>query len=250
MRNILLIIIVFLSFQLFSQKRNKKASYFSDPERMHFVPGGNYVSDKDSMGKIISVNAFWMGELVTKNEYNNFINNIKENLQDSLFIIDYQILDSISGGPEAMRYYSYENILPELSDSSLWRSSQRNDQPILGVSFRQAQFYCAWLTKIENKELANRHIEGQVLFRLPSEEEWVYVQSLLKNGAYDKRSNARGRRRKSIGFLAFDHGITEWTISHTQGFRAVLCGKETGSIATENSSIYKSGFRAVSTYLR
>ncbi|MDA7803378.1 SUMF1/EgtB/PvdO family nonheme iron enzyme [Crocinitomix sp.] len=92
---------------------------------------------------------------------------------------------------EFLSYYKikdpeiYKTLLP---DTAVWRKSfsyndpyvkhyfrhpAYNEFPVLGISYHQAQLYCEWLTELYHQNPERDY--KKVIYRLPTEAEWIYV---------------------------------------------------------------------------
>lgn len=75
-----------------------------------------------------------------------------------------------------------------------FRHPAYQNYPVVGISYQQAKLYCAWLTELYNQN--PDRIFKQVIYRLPTEAEWVYAAKggnddavYPWNGQYMRASN-------------------------------------------------------------
>lgn len=147
----------------------KKSKAFMKEGNYAYIPAGSFTRYTDGgpgmeeTQKTISVNSFFMlkGEL-TNFDYLIFITNLEHQ------------------NPEL-----FQKMLP---DTTTWRAPLAYNEPyveyyfrhpayrnypVVGVSYGQAQAYCNWLT--ESYHQLPERIFKKVIFRLPTEDEWIYA---------------------------------------------------------------------------
>ena len=125
------------------------------------------------------------------------INSNFAKVKDNLFFSKYEtsnkeyreFLSSLKQGNEVEKYNQ------SLLDTSLWAMPDGlnkpytayyhshvayNNYPVVSVSYEQATNYCAWLTRQYNADATKAF--KKVVFRLPTEAEWMYAASGGKEG--------------------------------------------------------------------
>ena len=124
------------------------------PEQAHY---------HSAMGRVISVDSFFIDKYeVSNGRYLEFMKHVKKT--DSLLL--KQIL------PDTLCWrvkYAYQEPYVDY----YLRHPAYSNYPVVGVSFAQAQAYAKWRTEQYNAN-PEREFE-QVVFRLPTEEEWEWA---------------------------------------------------------------------------
>ncbi|MBD3338651.1 MAG: SUMF1/EgtB/PvdO family nonheme iron enzyme [Candidatus Lokiarchaeota archaeon] len=120
------------------------------PPNMVHVPGGSFIMGKT--GKKVTVNDFFMSIFpVTNREYRRFVD---------------------AGGYKNSEFWSKEGWKwkqkGKWNEPRHWNDEQFNQewQPVVGVSWYEAEAYCNWLTKFMN---------AKIPLRLPTEQEWEHA---------------------------------------------------------------------------
>ena len=151
------------------QKKNKE---FLKKSSYVFIPGGS-ASVPVIEGSPIPV-ASLMSQGFTVNDFMMAKGEVT-NLDYLEFLSYYKTRDS----------EKYKTILP---DTLVWRTPLAYNEPyveyyfrhpayqnypVVGVSYEQANLYCAWLTELYNQNPAR--VYKKVVYRLPTELEWIYA---------------------------------------------------------------------------
>lgn len=110
----------------------------------------------------------------TNKDYRLFLRDLKKNGKDSLYAAC--IYDSIKWTTQ----FPFAYMKP-LAENYHWHPAYDN-YPIVNISHKAAKEYCKWLT-VEYNKLKKKEFT-KVLFRLPTEKEWVIACAPLVNNNY------------------------------------------------------------------
>lgn len=126
-----------------------------------FVPSGSFVLNRSDGNKTvsmdISIDAFWMRETeVTVTEYMEYV-------------------ESLENGVSKQAYEEAQADKSKAPFEGYYTSKEYEKYPMVGVTVKQAEEYCLWVTKKENEKLAKKGKAPVYNYRLPSEMEWVYA---------------------------------------------------------------------------
>lgn len=154
-----------------------------------FAMGATDLNDTTKPIHIVRISQdFYIGiGPVTNNDYRHFIN---------------------AGGYKKEDYWSNEGWAwreeNDISEPFDFDNSEFNgwEQPVVGVSFYEAEAYCNWLTEMLMQEQPDFWQEG-MLVRLPSEAQWEYAARGEKSRRYpwgpDEPTDDHGNFEKKIG---------------------------------------------------
>lgn len=158
--------------------KEKKIKQFTKSGFYTYIPGGTFTKNLDQTVEATTSET-------TQVQVNDFIMKTSE-----VSNLDYL---------EFMTYYKNrdpEKYLEIRLDTTVWRSSIADNEPmvdlyfrhpayrsypVVGVTYAQAKAYCAWLTELINAK-EDRAFK-KVLYRLPTEEEWIYAANGGRDGA-------------------------------------------------------------------
>ena len=141
------------------------------------IPGGKYIySQQEQDGAVVSVQDLYVAKYpVTNRHYRSFIGFLdgKPTVSGkSLSVKEYaQALQELarSGGEAVKGFDKYLKDEPDLTrrfntglDGD--RKFNKDDQPVVGVSWYGARAYCLWLSMLSGEE-----------YRLPTEQEWEWA---------------------------------------------------------------------------
>lgn len=252
-------IFIFSSFLSFSQIKK--------PKNMNFIPMGTIVMKSDTITKEVSINAFWMSEEITNKEYREFIKSLKDNPNDSIGVIDFDKFGKNKNKKEAIKIFSYREILENVIDTSVWNSDNKyrnyfNDKkfdnyPVVGVTYTNAVFYCCWKTKMENEKNKKENLPYTTIYRLPFEAEWEYVASKSSNEPTKEIAKAKSGVKNEFGVYNLNGNVSEWTLSTTLNGEKIIKGSSWKNIRKTDEKIQvktdfrdnATGFRIVKSYL-
>ena len=292
----------FIAIAIYSQVNGY---YSPDPVGMVYVPMGSfemkYINKGDTVKKTVSVQAFYMSQEVTNREYRAYVNDVLKHPADSLYWIDWskapkdKPIDYTTGS----RYkvgVSYADIAKDIIDTNIWQNEFDHNTvykdifkhyfsdpafdsyPVLGVSFKQATYYCIWKTTQVNN--SNKAAGKQIMndFRLPMEEEWMYVASQKQDGKTKANDNklkvivngrktsmdnpielfpAAGGKTNDWGLYHLSDNVSEWVYSKDPENMKTICGGSwkgnksfsERNLLDQNAKTNYTGFRIVQTYL-
>jgi formylglycine-generating enzyme required for sulfatase activity len=229
---LILISILFISYSpAYSQsaKRIEKT-----PRGMMFVPQGsfkmNVIENNDTLKVTVSVDAFWMSNEVTNFEYREYVSYANQHLNDKVCWVDLEktglnIPNTNKSRASYVKCVEYSEILGDIIDSAKWPyndyfyNTKYDNYPVVGVSQRQATFYCHWKTLIENSDLEKSGKPAVHDYRLPLEEEWAYVASqpqVKKVKSIDKNviNPTVSGNPNDWGLYNMTGNVSEWTASY------------------------------------
>jgi len=252
---------------------------------MAFVPAGSFqrktTLNSESRTVNTTVEAFWMSNEVTNVEYREFVNWVKKNPNQRLYQV--KLSREVISDPQkgTMKDTIIRKIIPievssiisELIDPQCLERANKeyknyftdpkyNDYPVVGVSFKMAEYYCLWKTTMENEKLKEQGLPNMHAYRIPLEAEWEYVaQQNIKSKATDastgKIQKVNEGTINEFGLMHLNDNVSEWVTSNKEETGLVRGGswKSGSSIAERiitdpNSKEPFVGFRIVQSYLQ
>ena len=269
-----LLILIGLSLILNLQAQNRKPKEIK-PKNMFFIPQGCYVNNFNKPNDTISIYAFWISNEVTNAEYKEFLNYAETHPNEKLSwvnlknpkLIQYKNLPPSSIDrkeyTESITYAEIFELLIDLTkqpSEDYFTNKKFSKYPVVGVSQKAASWYCAWKTELE----ARKHKEeGKPLYfsyRLPTESEWIYLSSKIKNITHhDNKTEILPSNKGDFKILGVRHlldNVSEWTSSSSGNNNSNLKVVKGGSwsdkqgiydkkLYTENTTKNDIGFRIV-----
>jgi len=283
--------------------------YTPDPVGMVFVPMGSfemkYINKTDTVKKIVSVQAFYMSQEITNREYRAYANDILKHPADSLCWIDWSKMPKNNlpmKNKDASMFrtgVSYSDVAKDIIDTNIWQNEFNNNKevkalyqhyfsdpafdsyPVLGVSYKQATYYCIWKTtqiNNSNKATGKQFVND---YRIPTEEEWMYVASQKQDGKTKANDNklkvtvnekktsldnpielfpAAGGKANDWGLYHLSDNVSEWVSNYssinTSNSKTICGGSWKGNksfsernLLDQNAKTNYTGFRIVQTYL-
>jgi formylglycine-generating enzyme required for sulfatase activity len=155
---------------------------------------------------------FWMSNEITNKEYREFVDYLRAHPDDSLCVessagIVYERLDiNFLSGQKKRTCFKHADILNNVIDTTVFEeenptianhfrhyfSDRKFDNyPVVGVSYINASLYCIWRNNMEKNKLS-----GNVVYRLPTQEEWSYVASFSRPEKIVLTKGVRGKKGK------------------------------------------------------
>lgn len=234
---------------------------------MCFVPNGTLVTKEDGTHREVPIDAFWMSELITNREYREFINALKTNPNDSIVIIDFQRYKETNDKELSTKHYSFQEVLVDVLDTSVWNANANyknyfadkkfDNYPVVGVSYNNAIFYCAWRTQMENEVNRKKGLPFAVANRLPNEAEWEYVAKIAPNVYTKEISKVKSGKKNKYGLHNLNADVSEWTSSLALNGDRIIKGSSWETDRQLNDRLVvksdfrdnATGFRMVKTYV-
>lgn len=190
---------------------NQKQFKETQPWGMVFIPMGSFVLKRTDGSKTkefnVSVDAFWMKETeVRVEEYLDYLESIKK---DST----RQVYEAALPNKDKVPFEDY------------FISKDYLKYPVVGISLKQVQDYCIWLTRVENQKLKNEGKPPVADYRIPTEIEWIYASfggvnpnEIKKPEISDlyeiKKGEFKKRDFNNWGLLSMFDNVSEWTNSY------------------------------------
>lgn len=223
-----------LSIAASAQPQNAKLA-------LKLVPRSSFVTNRDGQNIQVSIDAFYMSNEVTNKEYRAFVNDLKQNPNDTLFVMEWRLMQSGTNKP-AFSKYAYSELLKKAIDTTACENShsfsdpQFDDYPVVGVTRQYAMFYCAWLTQKEN-EIQKKTGKAFVMdYRLPSEFEWLAaIKDEHKGTSEPQYSKSESGTANNLGLFNLCGNVREWTLSKTPSGQGVVVGTSWNAPGETNS---------------
>jgi formylglycine-generating enzyme required for sulfatase activity len=255
------------------------------PEGMEFVPAGSFKMKMTwaPEPKIVnvSVEAFWMSNEITNAEYRKFVDWAKNNPDKKLYQTKFSqetVSDPKKGTMKdtvIVKIIPVEvsGLIPEMIDPSAMEKVNKdfkdyftdkkyNDYPVVGVSFKLAEYYCIWKTMMENQRMKTEGLPNIHAYRLPMEAEWEYVAQQPYDNISTKKDNKLIQKvnegnKNNWGLSHLDDNVSEWVVTSPKEKVWIVRG---GSWKTNSNIIDRHvvepdckegyiGFRIVRSYL-
>jgi formylglycine-generating enzyme required for sulfatase activity len=220
---------LFIGLSLFAQDNSSGYT----PKGMILVPAGSFQMKNNGKLANVQVEAFWMSNEVTNAEYREFVGWAKKNPDGKLYQVKYSSTTVSDPARGTMRDTTIRKIIPievstiipEIIDASSLETIDKqyknyftdpkyDDYPVIGVSYKLAEYYCIWKTTIENEKLNQQGLRGIQAFELPMEAQWDYAaQNNFKNDSQTptkkiQKVNKVGNNK--IVLSHFDNNVSEW----------------------------------------
>lgn len=144
-----------------------------DGSRYHLIPGGQYIYSVTK--KEVTVPDLWFAKYpVTNRQYRSFVDFLADKPSELTARLTlkaywealYELASSGNETVKGLKNYLKENpVLAERFRSEYYdRKFNKDDQPVVGVSWFHARAYCLWLSLLSGEA-----------YRLPTEEEWEWA---------------------------------------------------------------------------
>jgi formylglycine-generating enzyme len=252
----------------------------SKPKGMEFVPQGSFQmkTTRNSVTTVtnVTVDAFWMSNEITNVEYRKFVDWAKTNSDKKLYQAKYSVevfTDPKKGStrdtmilkmiPIEVSTFNSDMIDPLSLEKvskdykNYFTNNKYNDYPVVGVSFKMAEYFCIWKTMLENEQMKEKGLPNIQAYRIPLETEWEYVaqQPITKGDIVGLVQKVNEGNTNEWGLFHLDNNVSEWVASRRDA--GIIRG---GSWKSENSISERQlinpdskepyiGFRIVLSYL-
>jgi formylglycine-generating enzyme required for sulfatase activity len=277
------LITVFISLIFITNMYSQSPPSGPEPKGMVFVPQGSFdmqmTINSVTKTRHVSVDAFWMSNEITNSEYREFVDWAKNNPDKTLNQIKFSVTtvsDPRKGTTKdtviAVKIpVDVSSFISEMIDSlsldkvnsnykGYFTEKKFDDFPVVGVSFKMAEYYCLWKTKLENELLKGNGLPAIQSYRIPLEIEWEYVakQPVVKKGKDGSSGVIQVVNDGDVndwGLYHFGNNVSEWVNTSSGG--AIVRGgswKSEGTISARqqidtNSREAYVGFRIVRSYI-
>lgn len=256
----------------------------SKPEGMVFVPQGSFdmeiTRNKETKLTKVTVDAFWMSNEITNAEFREFVNWAKKNPNEKLYqevysriaVRDFKkgiMKDTVIRNINPIEVSKFNSDMIELlclenvnkKYKNYFYDNKYNDYPVVGVSFRMAEYFCLWKTMLENDQMKEKGLPNVHFYRIPLETEWEYVAQ-QPNSKADKNSLSSTIQKvnegtsNEWGLFHLGNNVSEWVIPVREKAGIIRGGswKSENSISARqvidpNSREANIGFRIVQSYI-
>lgn len=255
------------------------------PKGMEFVPAGSFKMKMTwaPEAKIVNVTveAFWMSNEITNGEYREFVDWAKSNPDKKLYQAKYSqetVSDAKKGTmkdtiivkiiPIDVSTLITDMIDPSAMDkvnknyNNYFTKKKYNDYPVVGVSFKLAEYYCIWKTTLENQQLKEKGFPTIQFYRIPLESEWEYAAQQPSNKKSPTKDNELIQKvnegnPNSLNLFHFDDNVSEWVVTSPKEKNYFVRGSswktDSGislrTLTDPNCKEGNIGFRIVRSYL-
>ena len=237
--SLLLIVTLFLSLKQINPKNSGMA----------FIPYPVYDTTKIMESGVIHryttySEGFYLSHEITNKEYREFTDWMKKNPNESIYLINDTstfVKNPKTGKTREMIFHLPKRVnvseimnefivskapySPDSNHQNYFADERYNDYPVLGVSKRMAEYYCAWKTKMETIIVydtiggnSGMSSSNEYSYRLPTEKEWDFIaQHYAKKEDQNiaKKEIQKSDETGSIetGILNLDDNVSEWVTS-------------------------------------
>ena len=227
-----------------------------------------------------TVDAFWMSNEISNKEYREFVDWAKKNPDKYLNQLKFSKVAKIDPKNGSTRdtmivktiqiqvsTFSSNMIDPLCLENTnkdykgYFTDKKFDDYPVVGVSFRLAEYFCIWKTMLENEQRKEQGLPNIHAYRIPLEQEWEEVAQASVVELYENSINPTIQKvsegvSNDLGLFHLYDNVSEWVITNP-GHVGVIRG---GSLRSKNNISEHSlinedskepyiGFRIVQSYL-
>ena len=214
------------------------------------IPSGDMEmkTDSTSQGGKITLRSFWVSNEITNKEFRECLNYAKQHPEEKLEWVDLKLISgnynietkkfegsTLNDKKVSMQYCLYKEIIENEIDtlalakeyplnSENYKKFQNyisakifDDYPVVGVSYKGAQYYCVWRTKMENEKLESEGKKINMSYRLPTKAEWLYAHkcSSEKLNQAELNNSSIISNIGSNEVLYFNGNVSEWVSSNS-----------------------------------